>query len=230
LAEERKDEAAAKSAKDRLAALVLFKNDMGAFVRLYTFLSQIFDYGTTDIEKRYIFYRRLIPLLEFGREREEVDLSKVVLTHHSLKSDGKRRLDLGSGEGERLKPIQDAGSGQVQDKDKAFLAEIIDKVNSLFEGELTEGDKVTFVKDVLRNKLLENDTLRNQAASNSKEQFANSPDLNGAVLTAIMDNMEAHESMATQALNSQRVLAGIVELLLGPLKLYEALKENEKAG
>jgi len=48
--------------------------------RLYAFLSQIFDYGNTAIEKRAIFYKRLLPLLEFGREREGVDLSKVVLT------------------------------------------------------------------------------------------------------------------------------------------------------
>ena len=39
---------------------------MGAFIRLYTFLSQIFDYGNTAIEKRAIFYKRLLPLLEFG--------------------------------------------------------------------------------------------------------------------------------------------------------------------
>jgi type I restriction enzyme R subunit len=68
--------------------LVLFKGDMGAFCRLYAFLSQIFDYGNTDIEKR--FYKRLIPLLDFGRERDAVDLSKVVLTHHNLKNKGRQ--------------------------------------------------------------------------------------------------------------------------------------------
>jgi hypothetical protein len=41
------------------------------------FLSQIFDYGNAAIERRYIFYKRLLPLLEFGREREGIDLSKV---------------------------------------------------------------------------------------------------------------------------------------------------------
>ncbi|MEI2735398.1 MAG: hypothetical protein V9G24_11715 [Rhodoblastus sp.] len=61
-------------------------------MRLYAFLSQIFDYGNTAIEKRAIFFKRLLPLLEFGREREGVDLSKVVLTHHTLKDHGKRRL------------------------------------------------------------------------------------------------------------------------------------------
>jgi len=79
IADANKDEAAAQAAKDAMEVLVLFKGDMGAFNRLYSFLSQIFDYGNTDIEKRFIFYKRLIPLLEFGRERETVDLSKVVL-------------------------------------------------------------------------------------------------------------------------------------------------------
>ena len=78
LAKEKKDEAATKTAQDELNALILFKSDMGAFIRLYTFLSQIFDYGNTALEKRAIFYKRLLPLLEFGREREGIDLSKVV--------------------------------------------------------------------------------------------------------------------------------------------------------
>jgi type I restriction enzyme R subunit len=36
---------ASQSAKDEMNALILFKGDMGAYLRLYTFLSQIFDYG-----------------------------------------------------------------------------------------------------------------------------------------------------------------------------------------
>jgi type I restriction enzyme, R subunit len=62
------------------------------FIRLYTFLSQIFDYGNTAVEKRAIFYKRLLPFLEFGREREGIDLSKVLLTHHHLKNLGKRPM------------------------------------------------------------------------------------------------------------------------------------------
>ena len=50
LAREHQDDAAATAAQDELNALVLFKSDMGAFIRLYTFLSQIFDYGNTAIE------------------------------------------------------------------------------------------------------------------------------------------------------------------------------------
>ncbi len=101
------DKAATKGAQEELEALLLFKNDMGAFIRLYTFLSQIFDYGNTAIEKRAIFFKRLLPLLEFGREREGIDLSKVVLTHHNLKNVGKRAMPLGGGEKPKLEPITD---------------------------------------------------------------------------------------------------------------------------
>ncbi len=117
------DEGAAEAAREELDALVLFKGDLGAYLRLYTFLSQIFDYGNTAIEKRAIFYKRLLPLLEFGREREGIDLSKVVLTHHHLKEP---RREAGACAGAGRDPEAGArsprpGSGSVQEKQKALL-------------------------------------------------------------------------------------------------------------
>lgn len=223
-AEAIKDDAAAKAAKESLEALQLFKADMLTYVRLYAFLSQMFDYGNTDIEKRFIFYKRLLPLLEFGRERETVDLSKVVLTHHTLRSSGPQPLTLG-GDGEyALAPIDAAGSGRVQEKEQAYLAEIIEKVNGLFEGQLSDDDQLVYVNGVLKGKLLENETLIHQAAGNSKEQFANSPDLKRALMDAIMDALDAHTTMSGQALASERVRNGLKDILLGPAQLYEALR------
>lgn len=223
-AEAQNDEKSAQAAKDAMAALLLFKNDMGAFVRLYSFLSQIFDYGNTDIEKRFLFYKLLLPLLAFGRERDTVDLSKVTLTHHTLKNIGKQALTLGQGDQPKLPPMDGAGSGSAQDKEKGYLDEIIEKVNGLFEGELSDNDQLVYVNGVIKGKLLENETLIQQAANNSKEQFANSPDLSNALLNAIMDALEAHTSMSTQALDSQRVRDGLKDTLLGPAQLYESLR------
>lgn len=61
------------------------------------------------------------------------------------------------------------------------------KVNDLFDGELTDDDKLVYVNNVLKGKLLESEILMQQAASNTKEQFANSPDLANELLNAIMD-------------------------------------------
>ncbi len=228
-AREKADEAAIKEAQDDLNALILFKSDLGAFIRLYTFLSQIFDYGNTAIEKRAIFYKRLLPLLEFGREREGIDLSKVVLTHHNLKNQGKRPMPLYAGPVPKLEPITEAGSGLLQEKEKAYLAEIIEKVNDLFDGELTDQDKLVYVNNVIKGKLLESETLQKQAASNTKEQFANSPDLKNELLNAIMGALDAHTAMSTQALNSQTVQQGMKDILLNHASLYESLRDKAAA-
>ncbi|MCP9791492.1 type I restriction endonuclease subunit R [Vulcanococcus limneticus] len=226
VARELGDTAATKEAEDALNALTLFKADMGAFLRLYTFLSQIFDYGSTAVEKRSIFYKRLLPLLEFGRERDSVDLSKVVLTHHTLKNLGKRHLPLGEGEAPKLQPLTEAGTGQVQEKQKALLEEIIARVNDLFEGELSDSDKLVYVNNVLKGKLLESELLQQQAASNSKEQFSNSPDLQSELTNAIINALDAHTTMSTQALNQPAVQSGLKDILLNYAGLWEALRQR----
>ena len=222
-AQARDDERGAKDALDEQNALLLFRSDMGGYVRLYTFLSQIFDYGNTAIEARSIFFRRLIPLLEFGRQRETVDTSKIVLTHHKLTDRGTRTLPL-DGMGEKLQAIYDAGSGTVQEKERALLAEIIARVNDLFQGDVSDDDQLIYVNNVLKGKLLQSDTLIEQAASNTKEQFASSPDLAKAIIEAVIDAMDAHQTMSQQALGSKRVQDGLRDVLLGPAGLYEALR------
>jgi type I restriction enzyme, R subunit len=220
------DQTGADAAQNELNALLLFRSDMTAFQRLYTFLSQIFDYGNTDVEKRSIFFRQVLRLLDFGREREGIDLSKVVLTHHNLKSLGKRPMPLAKGENPKLEPLTEAGAGSVQEKQKAYLNEIIQKVNDLFEGELTDQDKLVYVNNVIKGKLLESETLKQQAANNTKEQFANSPDLKTELMNAIIGALEAHTTMSTQALGSEAVRNGLKDVLLGPAQLYETLRKE----
>jgi type I restriction enzyme R subunit len=220
----RRSAADEEEANDEIAALALFKRQIGTYLRVYVFLSQIFDYGNTALEKRAIFFKRLLPLLEFGRERLMVDVSKVMLTHHRLMDSGKRDLALSSGGKEKLQPMTEAGTGEVQEKSKAMLAEIIAKVNDLFEGELTDDDKLVYVNNVLKGKLLESEILMEQANSNTKEQFANSPDLGTELMNAVMDAFAAHTNMSKQALDSEKVRSGLLDILLGPAQLYEALR------
>jgi len=222
------DAPALEEAQSEIEALQLFKSDMMSFGRAYSFLSQIFDYGNTALEKRALFYKRLLPLLAFERERDGVDLSQVVLTHHNLRNAGPRALALRSGESLPMQPMRETGSGSVQEKDKALLSEIIARVNDLFGGETTDGDKLVYVNSVLKGKLLESEVLTQQASSNTKEQFASSPDLSTEILNAIMDAFAANSSLSKQALESEKVRTGLKEILLGPAGLYEALREQNR--
>jgi len=216
---------AQQAAKNEMEALLLFKRDLGSYVRVYEFLGQMFDYGNTEIEKLYLFAKMLLPLLDYGREREGIDLSALRLTHHRMRDLGQQKLNLSGGEdAPKLPPVTDVGSGQVQDKHKLRLEQIIAAINDLFEGEVTDGDAVTYVDSVLKSKLMESETLRAQAAANTKEQFESSPSLNEELLNAIMDAMAAHQNMSKQALNSESIRARILATLLGPGALWEALR------
>jgi type I restriction enzyme R subunit len=110
------------------------------------------------------------------------------------------------------------------EKEKAYLLEIIEKVNDLFDGDLSENDKLVYVNNVIKGKLLESATLQQQAVTNSKEQFANSPDLKTELMNAIMGALDAHTLMSTQALNSPLVQSGIKDILLNHAHLYETLR------
>jgi len=224
-AEEINDGEASKRAKDELDALTLFRSDIGTYGRFYTFLSQIFDYANTGVEKRAMFYKVLLPLLDFEREINTVDLSKLVLTHHHIRDLGTKKLDLKQGESIPI-PGMAPGGGGVQEKDKVDLAEIIAKLNDLFSGELSDSDLVPYVCTVIRGKLMESSTLRQQAAANSKEQFANSPDFGTELLDAIIGALDAHKAMSSQALNSPKVQDGIKTILLNHTNLYEDLRDQ----
>ena len=223
------DAKAAKPAKDEMDALTLFKSDIAAYVRIYGFLSQIFDYGNTDIERRSIFFRLLHPLLTFGRERDGVDLSALKLTAYTIKSMTDPKLNLNVGEPVPIYATQEPGSGQVQDKHKVALQELIARVNDLFVGELTPGDKLVYVNNAIMGKLLEDDQLIEQAASNSKERFAASPDLAKRLEDAIIVTMSVFDVMGKQALQP-KTQQELKDILLGPAQLYEALRAKRAAG
>ena len=116
---------------------------------------------------------------------------------------------MGEGESPKLQPLTEAGAGSVQEKEKARLEEIIAKVNDLFEGDLTDDDRLVYVNNVIKGKLLESQELVTQASNNTKAQFANSPTLSKEIMNAVMDALEAHTTMSKQAINSEKVREGL---------------------
>lgn len=51
-------------------------------------------------------------------------------------------MSLHQGEVRRPNPITDVGSGRVRGKDSVYLSELTKKLNDLFEGDLSEQDKL----------------------------------------------------------------------------------------
>jgi len=220
-----KQAAAAQAAKDAMDSLILFRTDITTYLRAYTFLSQIFDYANTDFEKRAIFFRYLVRLLKFGREREGIDLSQITLTHHRLKRLDPQAMPLSDKDTPKLKPVTEAGSGQLRETPTAYLSELIEKLNKIFGSDTTDGDQLSFV-NTLGEKTLESKRLQQQAASNTKEQFNSSPDLTQEIIEAVMETMDVQQELSTRALNSTEVRDGVKHWLLNYFKLYEKLRDR----
>lgn len=217
------------AAEEKLETLRLFRSDLGAYIRLYAFLSQIFDYGNTAIEKRAIFFKRLLPLLVFEREREGIDLSSVVLTHHQLKQRAPSALMLDDGDPMLIYPMDEAGGGTVHEKERVLLSQVIERLNDLFGTETTEQDQLSYVRATLLDKLMVSPVLRQQAASNTREQFSSSPDLSVELTNAVIASYDAHSAMSAKVLNSPGNLRKLLHILLEPLNLWERLKSEEFA-
>lgn len=123
-----------------------------------------------------------------------------------------------------MAPILEAGSGSVQEKEKAYMAELIDKLNDLFGAETSEQDQLRYVNGTILGKVADSTTLQQQAANNTKEPFAISPDLQTELKNAIIASYDAHTAMSTKALNSPIVLHGMLDILLNHSGLYETLR------
>jgi type I restriction enzyme R subunit len=77
--------------------------------------------------------------------------------------------------------------------------------------------------------VLESKVLQQQAANNSKEQFASSPDLSGEILEAIMTAMDVQTELSTRAINSKEIQEGLKRIMLNQLGLYEKLRAKAAA-
>jgi type I restriction enzyme R subunit len=190
-----------------------FRKDLGTFVRMYDFLSQIVHYDDPDLEKRYAFGKNLLPRIqERSTETSLLELdADVRLTHYRLQKLGEQHLSLEKGEQVKLTPASAAGTGTAVEDEQKRLAEIVEKMNDLFSGDLSEADMVGYVT-TLSGKLLENETLAQQAKANTEEQFAMG-DFRTIMTDLILDSQEAHNSIADQLLKDERVFAAMQGML-----------------
>lgn len=219
----RYDAAAKADDKATIEELDMFRKDIGSFIRLYDFLSQIVNYQDTDLEKRSLYLRFLARQITAKNRKQEIDFTTVELTHIKQTRTADRTLDLGTGEARTLKPITDTGSGQARDPRMVRLQEILAKVNDLFAGEdFTPAEQRSWVEGVV-TVLMDDDTIQTQATNNSKKQFMESPDLSDAVIEAVLGNQTTHNKMADIFFTDDKVKVALVHLL------GELVHENIKA-
>lgn len=205
--------AIAEKDQARIDELNLFRKDVGSYVRLYDFLSQIVNYDAPELEKLARFLRLLAKRLARPEAADIIDLSSVELAAIKQTNTQQISLDLKSGEVIDLKPMKAAGTGQARDPHMVLLEEVLAKVNQLFEGEdFTVGEQQSWVTGLV-TVLVEDETVTTQAKANSASQFVESPDLSDAVTSAVLRSTDAHGRMMDKFFADDAFKAQIVKLL-----------------
>src|SRR4051794_13298206 len=162
-----------------LDELDTFRKDVGTFVRLYDFMSQIIDYGDPELEKKSIYLRLLERVIQPNNYTAPIDLSDVVLV--AVKQIDKGKSDIGLGKPVGLVGATAAGSGAKKDPKMVAFAAVLERLNDLFGNEdFTEDQKVSFLEALLRT-LLADDSLVQQARGNTPKHLTESPDFDDAV-------------------------------------------------
>lgn len=199
-----------KTEQDRLD---LFRKDAATYVRVYDFLSQILDYGDTDLEKLALYLRLLSRLIRAENLTQPIDLTDVALVGVKQKERGTTALALETGQALGLSGMTAAGSGGKKDPKMVLLDEVLVKINDLFAGEdFSEGQQRSFVEASVRS-LLEDPKIVTQAQANSRPQFLESPDLHFAVEHAVVYNQSSQHKMADTFTDNLTVQAQLVDLL-----------------
>lgn len=205
-----------------LNTLDLFRKDVATYVRLYDFMSQIVDYGDPYMEMLSIFLRLLDKVITDSSWAAEIDLSDVVLV--GVKHTKANAVDIAlTGDGE-LKGISAAGTGARKDPKYVALQVVIDKMNDLFGAEAFTASQIREFVQGLVQRLLAYPDLVNQTKVNSKKQFMESQDFQSAVTEAVVDNQDAHNTMADYFFSDGPAISAVIMALADAF--YEAATDQ----
>jgi type I restriction enzyme R subunit len=148
-----------------------FKSIIQSFIRLYSYVTQISNFGEVEWEKSFVFLRFLNKKLPKGKNDRVTILDYVDLDSLRIQMVGESSLSLVDKVGE-LEP-NSGGTSIKKEEEKELLSEIIEKINTLYGIELGDEDKVTMDKvfeRVTSNYELEK-VMRGKNSEDDKKDF-----------------------------------------------------------
>ena len=185
-------EAALQPARDRFAALDedaqdTFRDRLTAYVRLYTFLSQIIPYADCDLERLYSFGRTLLPRLHTPDDPDPVDLGgDVELEYYRIQKMSSGKVSLDDSDATVTGPTA-VGTGKTED-DTEPLSEIIDRLNHLFGTDFDDSERLLLQS--MHNDAMQDDDMLVIAMANDFDKFflAQRPRLREIMLERLTEN------------------------------------------
>ena len=146
-----------------------FRDKLGGYVRMYSFLSQILPYTDPDLEMLYSYGRLLLPHLPLSRDSTAVKIgNEVELQYYRLQRVTSGPIELKTGEPEGVYSPTDVGTGKAKEE-KAPLSEIIQALNERFGTTFTDEDRLFF--DQIKARATSDSQVVQTAMANPLDKF-----------------------------------------------------------
>jgi type I restriction enzyme, R subunit len=213
--EKSKDIAEAKRSeltKER-EALMLFKTELGRFVRVYTYIAQLVELGNPELEN-FANFSKLLSKRLTGVSPERIDLSGLVLSGYSIT---KRKDETETDEADKLKGIG-AGGSDPNDREKEFLSQIISRLNDIF-GEIGDDvDQISLTKEMIA-RIDDDEVVSEQLKKNTKDQ-ALEGDIKKFIKSQLINSRGVRDKLVRMLMSDSQNMDKYAELL------FDAYKEK----
>lgn len=162
-----------KPALDRFDALETdderegFRGALQDYVRAYSLIAQIVDWGDRDLERLYQYGRILLIRLP-GRTSTSIDVGDADLSHFRLEFTGQHNVSLSS-VGDRDVRGHAADGGGYREPEVKQLSEVIEELNERFGLDLGTSDQILVYQQVVG--LVEDTAMQQIALMNDEARF-----------------------------------------------------------
>lgn len=199
-----------------------FKKSLTAFVRLYSFLSQIMPFQDVELEKLYSYGRFLLtklPKVDYT-ERLKLD-NEVALEYYRLQKIAEGDLVLQVQGEHNLAPVTEAGISRLkEEKDK--LSNIINLLNEKYDFDFTDQDRLYF--EQIEQALYEDEDLKIRAKNNPIENFKYA--FEEVFVQTLIDRMDANQEIFDKIMVNSDFKQDVKEWLTK--KVYQRFNEGKK--
>jgi type I restriction enzyme R subunit len=175
-----------------------FRDAIGSYVSLYSFLSQIMQFGDSDLEKLYAYARKLEAKLPHDARKPLALQKDVALKSYRNQLQFEGSITLSLAEPVALRGIKGEGARKKGDEE-ARLSEIIEIWNERFKTEFTKADEL-FIEQVIEE-AQRDERVAEKARANTEENFALA--MAPVIEKKMVDRIDRHHEIVDHYLNDK---------------------------
>jgi type I restriction enzyme, R subunit len=199
----------------------MFRDKLQAYVRLYSFLSQIIPYADRELEMLYSFGRLLLPHLRKDQDPKIIKPGDdVALRYYRLQRIGSGAIELDQGDIVQVKSPTDVGTGKAKDEKKP-LSDIIEIVNDRFGTDFTEEDRLFF--EQIKEKACNDEHIIRTAIANTLDKFQIG--VRKSIIDLMVQRMAENDKIVSKFMDDKEFQSVVYPLLA--TEIFESVNERK---